>query len=376
VIANREEPEMSRRDRRPQPFRDTRLKTILICTVVFVAMTQNGCSRSISGSPISNVGRKAATSLPRILFVGDSYTHGRYMPVRGYGTGGTACPPTEPTLVIDENDGQSGKRAEAEPGPWGGIPGIFARFAVEAGLPYEVHIEAISATSLEKNYQAASSVIARQAGWDAVVLQELSTRPLPQSLTPKGNPSNFCDSVQTIETAVHAAASSAKVYLYETWASADLAASLSGSYDTNLTTLVDAYHDVHFRAATRDGHIAGVAPVGDAWNAAWKQGVANANPFNGDSSGLSLWYGIQATNDPPISSADEHHPSKFGAYLSALVLFQTITGTDVRTLGASDGAAQDLGIASDVAVSLQSIASDTAVNEQSTPNDPNTDPCP
>ncbi|MGI4758537.1 MAG: hypothetical protein ACRYGF_17005, partial [Janthinobacterium lividum] len=113
-----------------------------------------------------------------ILFVGDSYTHGRYLPVRTYnstpGTGGLGST-TASAQVVDENFNTSvPARQESEPGetgPWGGIPGIFAEFANEAGLAYDVHIEAISATTLKTNYKAASQIIA-QPLWNAVVLQE------------------------------------------------------------------------------------------------------------------------------------------------------------------------------------------------------------
>ena len=77
-----------------------------------------------------------------VLFVGDSYTHGRYLPVRNYnatpltgGVGSTAAS----VLVVDENyKATAATRAEntaKETGPWGGIPGIFAELAAEAGLP-------------------------------------------------------------------------------------------------------------------------------------------------------------------------------------------------------------------------------------------------
>ena len=113
--------------------------------------------------------------LQRILFVGDSFTHGRYAPVRMYNSGSNGNSTTGSKYVVDENYGQTGARKELENGPWGGIPGIFAELAEESGLSYDVHIEAISETSLEKNYAAAAGVIA-QSKWNAVVLQELSVR--------------------------------------------------------------------------------------------------------------------------------------------------------------------------------------------------------
>jgi hypothetical protein len=70
------------------------------------------------------------------MFVGDSLTHGRYEPVRSFNS----------NFVVDENYGQTGSRAELEPGPWGGIPGIFAQFAVESKLQ-QAAWEAVSAAS-------------------------------------------------------------------------------------------------------------------------------------------------------------------------------------------------------------------------------------
>ena len=175
--------------------------------------------------------RQHPVDTQHVLFVGDSFTHGRYLPVRTYnntpGTGGIGS--TEPSQrVVDENYGTSveGRREETagEYGPWGGIPGIFAELAHEANLPYDVHIEAISATSLTENYKVASSVIDRSL-WNAVVLQEASFEPISSTLTknPKSDPQAFIDAVQSIERGVHAAAPDAGVYLYATGAPADTA---------------------------------------------------------------------------------------------------------------------------------------------------------
>lgn len=313
-----------------------------------------------------------APKLQHILFVGDSFTHGRYNPVRSYHSGGAGG--SASALVFDENYGQGGARAELEDGPYGGIPGIFAELANEAGLNYDVHIEAISATSLENNFAAAADVVA-QPKWNAVVLQELSLKPLPYALTGNrlSNPEKFYSSVQTIEQAVHGKAANAKVYLYETWARADLAKILSGDnasatgfntqYAANLSALANANHDAYAQAAQQDGNIAGIAPVGDAWVNAWTAGIANPNPFNGNNTLPSLWYGIHSVNNPSISNPDYLHPSIYGAYLSGLVLFEKITGTDVRTLGANEKVAADFGISGTVATALEQIAWQT-VNQQ------------
>src|SRR5215813_12439344 len=200
--------------------------------IVLVLVCLAGCGGGGIGSSQSETILCSEAHKPgftcSVLFVGDSFTHGRYLPVRSYNAE-TRDEPWEPPHVIDENFGQTGDRAEREPGPWGGIPGIFSELAQEMRLNYKVHIEAISATSLKRNYEAASDVIA-QAGWQAVVLQELNFKPLPSRLTmsPESDPPHFWESVQIIEEAVHAVAPAAKIYLSETWPSGDLAARLAG----------------------------------------------------------------------------------------------------------------------------------------------------
>ncbi|MCY0389855.1 hypothetical protein OVY01_22195 [Robbsia sp. Bb-Pol-6] len=345
----------------------------------------NGGGNASGGSTGTTTAPQTATpTLQRILFVGDSFTHGRYTPVRTYNSGGTLDPVTGSALVYDENYGQTGARAELETGPWGGIPGIFAEFALEEGLDYDVHIEAISETSLEKNYAAASGVI-DQSKWNAVVLQEISAKPLPYALTVStvSDPAGFCSSVATIEQGVHQVAPAANVFLYETWASGDTAQTLSGtpgtsgyhaSYLANLVTLSDADHNAYYSAAAHDGAIAGVAPAGDAWQRAWNEGIANPDPLVTSSLPL-LWYDINATNDPAITQADLHHPSIYGAYLSGLVLFQQITGVDVRTLGAAEKAAQQLGIPATAAVRLQQVAWESVTQESAALLDATGDPC-
>ncbi|WP_321808241.1 hypothetical protein [Burkholderia sp. BCC1993] len=352
------------------------MRFVLTCVVALLvagpaaAASATDATDSPSGSPVP-----ATRSPQRILFVGDSLTHGRYTPVRSYGAmhAGRQAAGAAAAQVIDENFGQTGARAERESGPWGGIPGIFARFAVEAGLDYDVHLEAMSATSLAKHDRVASDVIDRPV-WDAVVLQELSAKPLPFALTHSraSDPAAFCASVAKIARGIRAAAPQARVYLYETWPGADLAKALAGKpgsagfharYVERLADLVAAYRDAFERARRTDPSIVAVAPVGRAWQRAWMAGVADPDPYAPSGAPL-LWYGMRARSDPPVSRPDYQHPGVTGAYLSALVLFQQIAGVDVRTLGAREQAAAQLGIAPDLTVKLQAVASETARHER------------
>jgi hypothetical protein len=347
-------------------MQNSRPTVLIILLLVFLA----GCGGS-SGS--SQASEKSACNeesgrVCSVLFVGDSFTHGRYTPVRTYNAQ-TPGEQWQPPQVIDENYGQTGEREESptELGPWGGIPGIFSELAQEMHLSYQVHIEAISATSLKKNYEAASDVIV-QAGWQAVVLQELSVKPLPRSLTHNdhSDPPGFWASVQTIEQAVHVVAPKAQIILYETWASGDLAEEIAGDptqpdfsakYMQALDDILDANLASYRCAAQLDGKVAGVAPAGEAWRLAWDDGLANPDPFQSSPSSLPLlWYGINAVNDPPIKKPDYHHPSRYGAYLSGLVLFVKMTGADVRKLGANEQAAARLSIPGELASQLQQEA--------------------
>ena len=221
-------------------------------------------------------------------------------------------------------------------------------------------------------------------------MQDASFEPIPYALSRShgSNPQAFCNSVQTVEQGIHTAAPGAKVYLYSTWAPADTGyldatangtAFSSATYLQDLNTLTAAYHDVGVAAASKDGHLAGVVPVGDAWAAAWTQGVANPNPYDPNGTGPYLTFNYQAGSQPSTvntpTDAGFHHPSIYGAYLSGLVLFQKITGTDVRTFGVSEKVAASLGIPSNVASQLQQVAYATVAGQSTTLVNPDTNPC-
>ena len=274
-----------------------------------------------------------------ILFVGNSFLHGKYPPVLNYNT----------ENVKDENFGlpKEDPRFEnhpEEPGPWSGIPGIFKKLTDEAGLNYEVHFEAISGKTLKYHYDNALSVI-QQPKWNAVVMHDNSAWPLPTRRT--GHPEVFREYAAKLEQAIHTANPQARVYLYATWARADLTYPTGKAYsglpvDSMAADLHAAYYDM----LRQDPKLAGVAPAGDAWLRAIQAGTAMRDPYTPEAGKLNLW------------AVDYYHPSKWGSYLNACVLFGEITGRDPRSLGGAEQAAAALGIAPAEAVSLQRVAAE------------------
>lgn len=116
----------------------------------------------------------------------------------------------------------------------------------------------------------------------------------------------------------------------------------------------DLHMAAYGRVAANPG-FAGVAPVGDAFQRAVDQGVAKGSGFY-DAAGV---YAVPGCCDPmDLWWHDYLHASRYGSYLSALVLFGTATGLDPWNFGAGEQAAADLGIAPGDAVTLQRIASE------------------
>jgi hypothetical protein len=100
---------------------------------------------------------------------------------------------------------------------------------------------------------------------------------------------------------------------------------------------------------------AGVIPAGEAFQRAVDQGVAQGDGFYG----ADGTYAAAVPQDRINLWWDDYlHASKYGSYLSALVMFGQLTGIDPWSLGASEKAAADLGISPGDAVKLQRIASE------------------
>lgn len=409
-----------------------------------------GFLRALTGAAIAGVLSLPAAALAdpvQILFVGNSFTHGKYAPLRNYMSGydsdtsahvhdllcpnATTCPagtgqgvvpsqanPSIASLAGSSNvtkqlkylEGHSSQQL-TEPGPYGGIPGIFLKMTEEAGLNYNVSLMAVSSATLYGNSylgNAANLKLIGSSKWDHVVLQDQSFLPLPSTVTVNGQqratrgvPSNFIKGVNGLTNAIDAADKAAgkvaaPVTLYETQALANygytsnnpdspiFGSSTSGGSGDPSGQPGDKYspyvgaanpnaqmtkdlHNAYFGAASAwnsgTGPAAGVpastlnvAPAGDAWITAMNDGLAVQDPYltTNPANQIDLWDSNPL--DACCTTPTGYHPGTYGAYLSALVLFGKITGDDPINLGANEQAAKDLGISPTIAVQLQYTA--------------------
>jgi hypothetical protein len=101
--------------------------------------------------------------------------------------------------------------------------------------------------------------------------------------------------------------------------------------------------------------LAGVIPVGDAFQRAVDDRIAKGDAFY-NSEGTYAAY--EPSDKINLWWDDYLHASRHGSYLSALVVFGTLTGISPASFGASEKAAADLGINPGDAVRLQRVAAD------------------
>jgi hypothetical protein len=295
------------------------------------AMTLLAASASCAGAPEMEQDeapgtQEAALALGNILFVGNSFTHGNEEPVYSYNKG----------AITDANGGGQG-----------GVPGIFKKLTVQAGLSYNVTIETVSGETLSGHYATKAAIIGR--AWDTVVLQENSTRPLP--VARGGTPTAFFTGANDLRNLVLTGNPSARLFLYEAWASpTSVSAQGYPGGTAGLQAMQSDLRNAYFKAHD-DLDFTGVARVGDGFLRAIEQGLADPDPSNGTSPGtVNLW-----------SASDSRHASKYGSYLAAAVLYAKVTGADPRNLSVGTGsAAADLGMSATEASNLNRIAYESA----------------
>src|SRR5687768_11491745 len=141
-----------------------------------------------------------------VLFVGNSYTFGRNDPVMSY----NAANVTDLThaMWIANPAGTN----VFEPHPWGGVPGIFKQFTVQAGLDYNVALSTRNAASLRGHFLNTNPAgwdlrgNIGSAAWNKVVLQEQSDEPLTRQPGLASNPDYFKTYAAKIADFVHSGA--------------------------------------------------------------------------------------------------------------------------------------------------------------------------
>lgn len=264
-----------------------------------------------------------------ILFVGNSFTFG----------GGSAVRIYHPEYVTDLN-------GEAI----GGVPALFAVFAREAGLDWQVSLETSPGKDLAFHYATKKRELAGR--WDVVALQGFSTL---DPLKP-GDPTQHIRAAAALAAMFRAANPQAQIELVSTWSRADQTFRPGGHwYGKPITQMARDIAAANALALRTSPDLSGAIPVGLAWNRAIQDGLADGNPFDGIAYGkIDLW------------TWDQYHASSEGYYLAALVIFGRITGIDPRTLGDKEQAGNELGIAPAWIKALQNVAAAELAAEHST----------
>jgi hypothetical protein len=170
------------------------------------------------------------------------------------------------------------------------MPGLVEEIALADGLPLEVASIALPNTAVI-DFAGQSSVHARiaQGGWDAVILQQGPTTP------------GVCRDTLVMGTIA-----------------LDRSIRAAGGRTATLMTwpyegYPDAFTWVHESAKRASDAVNGLfLPAGDAWVAAWRMDRS-----------LRLY------------GPDGYHPSLLGSLLTALVVYEGVTGRDVRLLSSS-----------------------------------------
>jgi hypothetical protein len=276
------------------------------------------------------LGCTATAAAERVLFIGNSFTYGAGSPVRFY-RGDT---------VEDLNDEGVG-----------GVPALFESFTRQVGLDYDVALETRGGTGLDFHLAEKRGVIARS--WDTVVAHGYSTLDADK---PR-DPAKLVATSEQLARVLRAENPQVDLYLTATWSRADQVYPADGAWAGRaIEAMADDIRAAYDQAAKKAA--ARVIPVGEAWNRAMREGVADLNPYDGiDAGKLDLW------------TYDHYHASTFGYYLEALVIFGRVTGRDPRSLGEHECSAFELGLSRAQARALQQIAFDElAASTSVTPN--------
>ncbi len=257
----------------------------------------------------------------RILFIGNSFTYGANSPAMHYHAD---------TVHDLNNEGI------------GGVPALFKAFTQEAGLDYDVSLETSGGKNFDYHYTEKLGLIDRP--WDVVVMQGYSTL---DAKTP-GDPTNLAKYGALLADVFHKRNPGVTLWLDATWSRPDQTYPATGHwYGQPIEQMALDVRKGYDVAKSASPWFKGVLPVGQAFNLAIKDGVADPNPYDGIGfDQLDLW------------SWDHYHASAAGYYLEALVEFGAITGKNPAVFGAHEPCAADMGLSPTQAVALQKVAHD------------------
>jgi hypothetical protein len=138
-----------------------------------------------------------------------------------------------------------------------------------------------------------------------------------------------------------------KIYLTATWSRADMTYPPGTPWYGKPIAQMAKDVDAGYRLAAKTPGVAGVIPVGLAWNRAIVDGIADDNPYDGIAPGkIGLW------------ATDNYHASTYGYYLEALLVFGRVTGIDPLAAKLNDASARALSLDPAVMQKLRQIAHD------------------
>lgn len=271
----------------------------------------------------------SAQAAQSVLFIGNSFTFADKSAVIKY-RGNT---------VTDLNGGGIG-----------GVPALFKLFANESGLDYDVSLETAPGKGLDYHLAEKKALIDRP--WDHVVMHGYSTLDAAHP----GDPALLIATARETAQLLHARNPAVDILMTATWARPDQVYPAAGAWHgkTMAEMTTDLRHAYDAAVTGASPLIRGINPVGEAFQRAVNEKVADGNPYDGTAfEQLDLW------------SYDHYHASTAGYYLEALVVFGRLTGLDPTSLGKGETAAEELGLSPDQAAALQKVAREELATMQS-----------
>ena len=273
------------------------------------------------GLSLAVAGAHVHTAPTSILFIGNSFLFGFGSAVHFY---------RNDTVTDLNNEGV------------GGVPALFKSFTQQAGLDYDVSLETHPGVGLDYHLAQKSKDLGARA-YDKVVMHGFS---MLDAEKPR-DPAKLVATSKQMADLLRSRNPNVDVYLMATWSRADQVYPNKGAWAGQPIEAMGHDLQAAYLKAAGGADIKTVIPVGEAFNRAIANGVADPNPYDGiEANKLNLW------------TYDSYHASTYGYYLEALTIFGAVTGRDPRSLGDNECSAFELGLSREQTKALQQIAFD------------------